>query len=144
MAVILPALHCVHESPPPSAASYQPAVQGVQTVKPALSVTDPEAHDVHDVPPPFVESYVPAAQSVHTERPELAATFPLGQSVHELAPGEDEIFPGEQLEHVAVDVAAVDEEYLPTTQLVHPPTPVEDLYLPAAHVVQVLSELGSS
>ena len=104
-----------------------PAAHAVHVLDPVLanlSTVDPAAHDLHALVEAAV--YLPALHALQVVAPDAALTT----------------FPLPQLSHADAALRPVSDENLPALQSVHPAAVSAKLYLPAAHVVQVVAALA--
>ncbi len=78
---------------------------------------------------------MPIAQSVHAALEELAPLYVPGSHEMYAADASGQYDPAGHVRHVASEVAAVDEEYVPAGQFVRTVSPAEGQYVPGGHAL---------
>ena len=80
---------------------------------------------------------MPIVQSVHAALEELGPLYVPGSHGMYAADASGQYDPAGHGRHVASEVAAVDEEYVPAAQFVRTVSPAEGQYVPGGHLIQV-------
>ena len=126
--------HASHTSDvAPTVVEYLPLPHSVQALEPVLTLYFPATHAAHG--PPLLPVKPPLHRHADTVLLAVGDSEFTGQSSHLEAL--TEYLPPSHGIHVDCDVAALVDENVPASQLVHSPSPCASLYVPGLQLAHV-------